>query len=513
MKKSAIALSLMLAAGSASQALASPLGFNYEKVWTHTADVAEIVAYDQGTALFFVTDSDNNSLNIIDARTGADKGSIALGGSPNSVAIKNGIVAVAVEGATKTDTGTVKLFNAINALSSPTLRAISVGELPDMLTFTPDGQKIVVANEGEAKSGIDPDGSISIVDISAGIDSATTEHVGFTSFNGDEAALKSLGVRLFPGKTTSQDLEPEYIAISKDGSKAYVTLQENNSLAIVDLTDTSKAPTLVPLGTKDHSLPGQGIDASDKDGINQVNTFNKLVGMYQPDAIASYNIAGKDFLVTANEGDARDEDKRISKLTLDPTIFPNASDLQENDVLGRLQVSTIDGDIDGDGDYDQLFSYGSRSFSIWDDAGALVWDSGDMIEQILIDEYPSIWADGREDNKGPEPEGVTIMKMLDSWLAFIGLERANAIMVFDITDPSSPFFVELISNDGDIGPEGLLAISGSESFDGNSYLAVASEKSGTTTLYRISIPEPTGLALMVLGLALVARQSRLDKGN
>ena len=511
MKKSAIALSLILVAGSASQALAAPLGFQYEPVWTHKADVAEIVAYDKSTALFFVTDSDNNSLNIIDAKTGADKGRIDLGGTPNSVAIKQGVVAIAVEGNIKTDPGTVKLFNANSALSSPVLHSVSVGSLPDMLTFTPDGKKIIVANEGEAKSGIDPNGSVSVVDISSGISSATTETVGFTALNGDEAALKSLGVRLFPGKSTSQDLEPEYIALSKDGSKAYVTLQENNSLAIIDLNDTSKTPTLVPLGTKDHSLSGQGIDASDKDGIDQINTFKKLAGMYQPDAIASYNIGGKDFLVTANEGDARDEDTRISKLTLDPTIFPNAAALQENDVLGRLGVSSIDGDIDGDGDYDALLSYGGRSFSIWDDAGSLIWDSGDMIEQLLIDQFPALWADGREDNKGPEPEGVAILQLLDHWFAFIGLERSNAIMAFDISDPASPFFVELISNAGDMGPEGLLTIGASESFDGNSYLVVANEISGTTTLYRVSVPEPAGLALMFVGLALVSRQRKLNK--
>ena len=499
MKKSIAGLVLALAIST--PVLASPLGFTYETVWTHSGSGAEIVAYDSLSERFFVTNSSNDGLDVINARTGAHISSVSLGGSPNSVAIKNGIVAVAVEAPTKTDNGQVMLFNASEAVNgTPTIHSVTVGALPDMLTFTPDGHRIIVANEGEEKKGIDPNGTVSIVDISSGINTATVESIGFTAYDGDEAALNARGVRIFPNKTASQDLEPEYIALSKDGSKAFVTLQENNTLAIIDLNDTSKAPTLISLGSKDHSLPGQGIDGSDKDGVNQVNTFNELRGLYQPDAIASYNIAGKDFFITANEGDTRNEDKRLSKLTLDPTIFPNAAELQKKAVLGRLKVSSIDGDIDGDGDLDQLFSYGARSFSIFDEDGQLVWDSGDQIEQLIIDLFPSFWADGREDNKGPEPEGVAILQIMDHWLAFIGLERSSAVMVFDVTDPNSPFFIDLMANFGDVSPEGLLTLSSAESFDDANYLVVANEVSGTTTLYRVSIPEPSVLALFYLCL-------------
>jgi len=491
------------------QAIATPLGFTYEHIWTNTTTAndpeggSEIVAYDKTSEQVFITNSSEDTLDVLDARTGTKLGSIALGGGPNSVAVKNGIVAVAIEASNKTDPGTVKIFNASDALSSPVLNSIHVGSLPDMLSFTADGKKIIVANEGEAKNGVNPNGSVSIIDISSGISSATIEHSEFSAYNGQEAALRAQGVRLFPGINASQDLEPEYIALSKDGTKAYVTLQENNSLAIIDLNNPNNTPDIVSFGTKDHGLSGQGLDASDKDSIKQVNTFAKLSGMYMPDTIASYNVNGKDYLVTANEGDARDEDKRVSKLNLDPTAFPNAAALQEKESLGRLQVSSIDGDIDNDGDFDQLFSYGTRSFSIWDDVGNLVWDSGDFIEQLLIDQFPGLWAVGREDNKGPEPEGVALLNIVDHWIAFVGLERSSAILAFDITDPNSPFYIDLIANAGDISPEGMLTVTSEDSLDGESYLLVANEVSGTTSLYRVSIPEPGSIILLLFGLLLL----------
>ena len=216
------------------------------------------------------------------------------------------------------------------------------------------------------------------------------------------------------------------------------------------------------LGLTDETLPvvlgiisfeGNGLDASDRDGIDISNA--PIYTLFQPDAIDSYVVDGKTFYVTANEGDARDEDVRIKDIVLDPEVFPNAAELQLDENLGRLQVSAIDGDIDGDGDFDQLFALGGRSFSIWDHRGNLVFDSGDQFEQIIAELIPEYFnsdnddndsVDGRSDNKGPEPEGLTIGEIDGQQYAFVGLERVGGIMVYNISDPAEPEFVQYLNN-------------------------------------------------------------------
>ncbi len=460
---------------------------------------AEIVAYDKKSQQVFVTNSENNTIDVLNSTTGVSQASISLSpffGAPNSVAAYDGMVAVAFEDKTKTNPGRVMFFDANTGMFK---QQVTVGALPDMLTFTDDGMKVVVANEGEAKNGIDPEGSVSIIDLSAGVTSATVTNAGFSAFNADRASLKSNGVRIFDSAASvAQDLEPEYVATS--GGKAYVTLQENNALAIVDLA-TSQVTDIVSFGTKDHSLPGNGLDASDKKDAGNIQNYN-LKGMYQPDAISAYEVAGKTYLVTANEGDSRDEDERMKDVTLDPSVA-----MVED---GRIEISTIDGDIDNDGDIDQPHSFGGRSFSIWDDQGNQVFDSGDALEQLTID-YGT-FVENRSDNKGPEPEGVVIGEFDDMVLAFIGLERAGGVAVYDITDPNAPSFLDYIVGSGDdISPEGLEFVSAADSADGKAFLLVSHEVSGTTVRYNVSaVPLPASIWLMlsaVAGLALKRKRS------
>ncbi len=464
-----------------------------------TTSGAEIVAHDPGTQRMFVTTGDGlDVLDISDPTNPTFAFFIdvpaAIAGftadSVTSVAVKDGIVAVAVSADPETDPGRVAFFDADGTF----LNAVTVGSLPDMVTFTPDGMTVLVAIEGEADGGVDPEGSIDIIDISGGVGSATVTTADFTAFNGQEDALRDAGVRIFPGKTVAEDLEPEYIAVSPDGTTAFVTLQENNAVAVVDIA-TATVTDILPLGVKDHSLPGQGLDTSDRDNGIFIDTA-PVVGMYMPDAIASYEADGQTYFVTANEGDARDEDERIEDLTLDPTAFPNAADLQQEGDLGRLQVSNIDGDTDGDGDFDELFAYGARSFSIWDDSGNLVYDSGDDFESIVATQLdPALFNDegvagdfdNRSDNKGPEPEGVVVGEIGDSTFAFVGLERVGGVMVYDITDPNSPDFVQYINTraDGDVAPEGLAFIAADDSPTGEALLAVSFEESSTVSLFQI----------------------------
>lgn len=931
---------------------------NLSQIGTYTSeDGAEILAHDPQTQRLFVTTGD--TVEIIDISDPANPtrfGEIDLsnigsfvGGGSNSVAVNNGIVAVAVEADTAQDNGVVAFYNTNGVLQN----SVEVAALPDMLTFTPDGTKVIVANEGEPNDDytIDPEGSISIIDISGGIANVTTANVtsaGFTGFNDRKQELIEKGVRIFgPNATVAQDLEPEYIAVSADGSTAIVTLQENNAIAVVDIASGTVADVL-PLGVKDHSkgqpnltqyqfsnlpvlgttattnpedstettagqdillgglsglfyegtaangnlqfvtvpdrgpngnsadvdgdgdndrpfalpdyqarvvkfelnettgqienlsevlltrqdgttpitgrpniagvdeepvdlfgnllgydefgadlegvvinpgdgsywmvdeyrpaiynfdstgtlinrfvpqgtgtlggqpagtygtetlpaeysnrrpnrgfeavaldteegilysfiqtplanpdrdasnnsdvirilgidpatgnpvseyvylledpavrdggrvdkigdavyigdgkfkvierdsavgenakkfifeidlqgatnlladdapalmagmtleehtaseleaqgigvvnktkvtnLPSIGYQAGDKpeglallpdgrlavlndndfglldediagDGTvpvnpnptpvvlgiidfpegNQLDASNEdggidiknhpILGLYQPDAIASFEVDGKTFYITANEGDARDydgfsEEVRVGDvddddndvIVLDPTAYPDAATLKQDQNLGRLKTTTTLGDYDGDGDVDQIFSYGARSFSIWDGVGNLVFDSGDQIAEILeeqtpdlfnadfddevtddngnlnfSDSSPSFGRDDRSDDKGAEPESVTVGMVDGKPYGFIGLERAGGgVLVYDLSDPTEPVFNQYIRTEGDVAPEGLQFIAADESPNGKPMLAVANEVSNTTTLYEIS---------------------------
>jgi hypothetical protein len=280
---------------------------------------------------------------------------------------------------------------------------VEAGALPDMLTFTRDGHKLLVANEGEPSDdySVDPEGSVSTVDLSNGVAAATVTTAGFASFNGQLAELMEQGLRVFgPGATLAQDLEPEYIAISIDGEKAWVAMQEANAVAELDIA-TGEITAIIPLGFKDHSIIGNELDASNDDsGINIRNWPVK--GIYHPDAMTSYGFNGKTYYITANEGDSRDyngfsEEFRVADLTLDAMAFPNAAELQEDANLGRLNVTSTLGFgnscapsdpanvilVGGEYDrsyvenncvYSELYAYGARSFSIWSETGERVFD-------------------------------------------------------------------------------------------------------------------------------------------
>lgn len=481
---------------------------------------AETVAFDPVTRRIFASNAESNSVDALNASILSAPSldfTISLapfGNGVNSVAVRDGVVAVAVEADPKQDPGSVVFFDTDgNFISS-----VTVGALPDMLIFTPDGTKVVVANEGEPDDDyvVDPEGSISIIDISGGVAGLTQAQVAtasFESFNGRINNLRRANIRIFgPNATVAQDIEPEYITISPDSSTAYVTLQENNALAFVDLA-TASVTSIKSFGYKNHRLPNNSLDASDKDGAINIRTW-PVKGMYQPDAIASYEHDGMTYLVTANEGDSRDydgfsEEARVKDLALGSGLLKSEPGIQANANLGRLKVTTAVPSgkkvLKGEEVYSQLFSYGARSFSIWNAEGGLVYDSGDDFERILADALPAHFNasndsngfDGRSDDKGPEPEGVVVGLIDGSVYAFIGLERVGGIMVYDVTNPMAPTFVEYVNNrdfnedpeagsPGDLGPEGLVFVPAASSPSGKALLIVANEVSGTTTIYEIT---------------------------
>ena len=460
-------------------------------------------------------------------------------GDANSIAIdeNNNLLAVAMAAKSTGDAGQIAFYD-ISGDSPVFIKNVTVGFLPDMVTFTHDGAKAVVANEGEPSGdySVDPEGSISIIDITNNVIADTAINIDFKAYNNKQTELEAQGVvfanpngRTINGNlintTVAMDLEPEYVSISKDNKYAYVSIQENNALAIVNLQDNSLE--LKGLGFKEWS--SLQLDASDKDGGVNFKSYPGLYGMYQPDTISSFSWKGANFIVTANEGDAReyffnttDEADCIAKGGLDYdeddgclayidesrvedlTLAANFDYLNNDDNdIGRLKVTTIKGDTNNDGQYESLYAYGARSFTIWDSNGLVVFDSGDDIGRITASVHGEAFnnnedenkGDSRSDDKGAEPEALTIGKIDDRTFAFIGLERMGGIMVYDITNPYNVQFEDYFYNrglikdaniTGDLAPEGMVFVPAEQSATGNPLLIVGNEISGSIAVWEIA---------------------------
>jgi hypothetical protein len=477
---------------------------------------AEITAYDAETQRLFVTTL--GAIEILDFSDPENITSIStlditpFGSSVQSVAVSNGMLAAAISANNPLNNGFVVLMDTDG--NNPTI--LIVGSLPDMLTFSPDGTKLLVANEGQPSNDytIDPEGTISVIDVTDGlgnISQADVTTLNFNAFDSQQAALVAAGVRVFgPGATVSQDMEPEYIAVSDDSQKAYVTLQENNAYAIIDLS-TLEITDILPLGLKDHSLPQNSLDTSDEmDFI--FNASWPIKGLYMPDAVSYYSANGTGYIVTANEGDARDysayaEEKKIgdADYVLDPAVFSDLDILQLSTNLGDINVTAASGDANGDGLYEEIHVFGGRSFSIFEaETGNLVYDSGNDFEVITAAD-PTLQGifnasndnnnfKNRSDNKGPEPEGVVVKQIGDQAYAFILLERVGGMMVYNVTDPASPVFLQYVNSrgtvpgdpeSGDLGPEGVVYIEPADSPTGKALVILSNEVSATLSIFSL----------------------------
>lgn len=489
-----------------------------EHVWTHQGGGkahAEIVAFDATAGEFLVVNGAERCVTRLDARSGKELGRLDVSqfGDPTSVAASRGLIAVAVVAPVKTDPGNVVLFRS--ASDGAPAAIVRVPALPDMVTFTPDGRYVLVANEGEPSDdyAIDPEGAVSVIDVGRGVESAVALTADFLAFNAERDALDKTGVRVSgpnagaaDGRATlAEDAEPEYIAVAPDGRTAWVTLQENNALAEIDVA-TARVKRVVGLGWKDHSRAGSGLDASDRDGGTRIRNW-PVLGMYQPDGIAAFDVDGAVYLATANEGDTREyggftDQVPLSSAKLDPSLLHADADLQQDAKIGRLLVSSVDGDSDGDGKVDRLLASGARSLAIWNANGELVYESGDAIEKYVAEhlkERFNIDSDGgnavdeRSPEKGPEPESVVVGRVGDANLAFLGLERTSAVAVFDVTRPESAKLLTVVplaltkdaTSGPNIAPEGLCFVPAERSPMGEPLLAVACEVTGTTVVFRV----------------------------
>jgi len=513
---------------------------------------AEITAYDAKSFRMFVTNGATNQIDIVDIKNPKKPvlfGRINLAKSGvvgiQSVAVKDGIVAIAaVMSTNKAEAGRVFLADVNGKLVPSALTGIAVGSLPDSIHFSPNGQYVITANEGEPTSycltngtlptTTDPNGSISIIDISKKKLTATT--IDFSAFDIRKDALTYTGARVFgPNATVAQDLEPEFITISNDSNYAWVTLQENNAIATIDLT-TKKIIAVNGLGFKNFNTGG--LDSSDKDNAINITTKN-VYGMYQPDGIAQMTIGETTYLITANEGDAREyaclmggtdaatleaEDVRFGKnaaSTVDATLKTDA-------VAGRLKVtpftpaSVTGAPITAKTTVSDAYSYGARSFSVWK-ATTLegvftmdqVFDSGSSMEKQLASLAPTRFnadwntttglinaVDSRSGGKGPEPEGLGIGTAYGRMWMVVGLERDGGLMLYDMTNPTAPEFKSYINTSnpagnmlqstkkiaaaGDVSPEGILIISPKDSPTGKALVIASYELSGTVGIYEIT---------------------------
>jgi len=447
-----------------------PLSFT--KLWTHghttPGQVSEIPAFDKRTNTVWVAGV--VGVDVLNGETGAliEHIDVTGHGLVNSVAIHNGLAAFAIEAGPpdRRRPGVVVFYDTRTRL--PIGDPVTVGSLPDMLTFTHDGSKLLVANEGTPNAvadtvyaAPDPPGSVSIIDVETRTVIATA---GFENVPQFGANLRT---------NVGMDFEPEYIAIEQDGSKAFVTLQEANAVAVMDLS-LNAFTEIIGLGAKDFSLPGNEFDPKDNDG--KVEFINANVsGLYMPDGVASYQWRGSTYLVLANEGDFREDNADRSAAGSAP--YSAAAPLD------RLRISNRDS---SPGD---LYSAGARSMSIRGVDGTVVYDSGSILDTQAHNR--GVYDDGRSRDKGVEPEGVALLDIRGRTYAFVGLERttSSTVAVFDITNPYEARFLDMIVTPGDLSPEGLAAFA----FRGDVYLAIANEvraigaPTANTTLYRVNL--------------------------
>jgi hypothetical protein len=449
----------------------------FTRLWTHghttPGQVSEIPAFDRRTNTIWVAGV--AGVDVLDARTGSlvTHIDVTSHGAVNSVAIYRGLAAFAVEAASQSSAcpscdrrtpGKVLFYDTATRLPSGDVSEVGVGSLPDMLTFTHDGRKLLVANEATPNvtadapyAPVDPDGSVSIIEV----ESRTV--VATAVLNGVPTRGRNLRLPI----DTGMDFEPEYIAVSDDDTRAFVTLQEANAIAVLDLI-SNEFIDIIGLGAKDFNRRGNEIDPKDDDG--EVS-FQRVAakGLYMPDGVALYNWHGREYLVMANEGDFREDNADRSAASSFGAVAP----------LDRLRVSNRDSSPGN------LYAAGARSFSIRRTNGSLVYDSGSILDREA--HARGIYDDGRSRDKGVEPEGVALLEIDGRTFAFIGLERVttSAVAIFDITDLLAVRFVDMIVTTGDLSPEGLAAYK----YRGNFYLAIANEvpapgaATSNTTLY------------------------------
>ena len=420
-------------------------------------------------------------------------------GDMTSVSPDGGTLAAAIQAEDYTAGGIVAVFTC-GADGSLTLSStVPVGVQPDMVTFTPDGRHILTADEGEPRLGysdpnaVDPKGSVTVIEAAT----LAAKTVDFTAFDSADArqTLVAEGIVLKKDTLPSVDLEPEYIACDND--TAYITCQEANAIAVLDIA-RGEFTGVYSVGFEVYSkVP---IDLGNNDKTYAPHTYDDLKGIRMPDAVSLYRVNGTTYLITANEGDSRtwpvglETDVNEAKGKKSPT-----GKIKTSNKVTWFDASQYDGLESG---VDYLF--GGRSFSVLrvtENGLEEVYDSGSAFEAITAKHFPdnfncsndNIVLEDRSGKKGPEPEGTAVGTVNGRTYAFIALERVGGVMIYDVTDPAKATFVNYINSrefaadiQGDVSPEGLCFVPAAASRTGKPLLLAACEVSGTLAVYELT---------------------------
>lgn len=506
----------------------------------------EIISFDSATQRLFTTQSDGSSfgVNWFDfsnpsspvAGGTIDFSNLYGGGasqidSLTSVAtdpLGRGFGAAAVVPTLNADYSTLGRIGIFDTSTGTLLQTLDLGYHPDAVSFTPDGSKILVANEAEyvdIASGTNRPGGISVIDVSGitgqnkttAIPALTQANVTTTDILGSN--FPGLRYNSLPGATNAavesvdNNIEAEYIT-SRNG-KAYATLQENNAIGVYNLA-TNVWEAVIDMGTRDMN----NVDLTRRNGIN-LEATTPFKGIPMPDTIASFEVAGTTYLVTANEGDARGADdadvKRVEDARADGDLAVSIDSKYD-----KLNISLIDG-LNGDGKVVTPHVFGSRSFTIINaDTGTVVFDSlnstATNLESIIANLDPAVWpepidVDNRSDDKGPEPEGLTVGTIDGKPMLFLAMERSDNVMMFDLSDPVNPVFVDIQRAAGTEAPESLLFLENGKvpGFSGN-LLLVAYEDTNNIAVFSV-VPEPAHFAVLAGAglLALISLRRRASR--
>ncbi|MFZ3152327.1 choice-of-anchor I domain-containing protein [Pseudomonas sp.] len=331
------------------------------------------------------------------------------------------------------------------------LNTVEIGIWPDSLAFSPKGDFIVVANEGEGyvrdgegfRSG---DGSISLIDLRGGVAAATHSLITLPDLKGVEGATQAEHKRLLermidgeelkvPFGTSPEHIEPEYVTFSPDGARAYVSLQENNAIAVIDVLQ-GKLDKVFGVGSVRH--------AADIVDDGQYQPTAELFALREPDALA-VSADGR-YLISADEGDT------------DPKIAKTKAGLP---------------------------SGGGRTLSVFDAiSGKLLGDTGNQLDARAA--QAGVYPDARSPNKGSEPEGVVSFDAFGKRLAVATLERADSLALIDLDAPEQPKVLQVVgagegAGSGKLAPEGLAHIE----HNGRHFLVTGLEKSGNVALFEL----------------------------
>lgn len=467
--------------------------------------VAEIVKYNKYNQTMYLVSGKTQSVHIVNLNNVNSNSNTTLEATKTVTLESIGIndagditsvdvspdgkeIAIAIQHKDYDKNGYIARFDANGQLIS----IHEAGIQPDMITYSPDGSLILTANEGEPRQGyeagtVDPKGSITALDTNTN----QSYDIDFTAFDSAEsrAALVADNVIIKKDTAPSVDFEPEYITISNDSLTAYVTLQEANSIATIDLT-TKQVTRVDSLGFKDYSSGDNKVDLYKKDDAINITNTDEFLGIYMPDGISSYEVDGKTYLLTANEGDSREWGDYINEV-------------EEKYGESESKIVTLNtDDYDGFDDLSKKYLFGGRSFSIIDASTmTMVSDSNGEFEEItakLLPEYfncsnDDISFEDRSGKKGPEPEDIKTMIIDGKVMAFIGLERIGGVMMYDVSDPTNPTYVDYLnlrdfSDDisGSVSPEGLCTVSAKDSPTNKPMLIIANEVSGDVNVVEVA---------------------------